>query len=79
MEQTVCTRMLRGRDWNKYSVAQNETDIPERDLTRALQSLAMGKPTQRILLRNARGKDIAPTDVFLVNDSYTSKYIRYGF
>lgn len=56
---------------------QSETDIPERDLIRALQSLAMGKPTQRILLKYPRTKEIEPTHYFTVNDSFTSKLHRY--
>lgn len=34
-----------------YEDIQRETDIPEGYLVRALQSLAMGKPTQRILMK----------------------------
>lgn len=34
------------------------TEIPERDLNRALQSLACGKPTQRVLTKDPKGKDI---------------------
>lgn len=55
---------------------QNETDIPERDLIRALQSLAMGKATQRILIKNPKTKEIEPSHVFYVNDSFTSKLHR---
>jgi len=55
---------------------QNETDIPEKDLIRALQSLAMGKPTQRVLIKNPRTKEIESNHVFQVNDSFTSKLHR---
>lgn len=55
---------------------QSETDIPERDLIRALQSLAMGKATQRILIKNPKTKDIEPNHIFYVNDSFTSKLHR---
>lgn len=55
----------------------NETDIPKKDLDRALQSLAMGKPTQRVLVKSPKGKDILPSSVFAVNDSFTSKLHRY--
>ena len=37
---------------------KNETDIPEKDLVRALQSLSMGKTNQRVLSREAKSKDI---------------------
>ena len=55
---------------------QSETDIPERDLVRALQSLAMGKPTQRILMKSPRTKEIEPNHLFSVNDGFTSKLYR---
>lgn len=34
------------------------TEIPERDLNRALQSLACGKATQRVLTKDPKGRDI---------------------
>lgn len=55
---------------------QSETDIPERDLIRALQSLAMGKATQRILIKNPKTKEIEPSHVFFVNDTFSSKLHR---
>ena len=55
----------------------NETDIPKKDLDRALQSLAMGKPTQRVLVKSPKGKDILPSSIFAVNDSFTSKLHRW--
>lgn len=54
----------------------NETDINEKDLTRALQSLAMGKPSQRVLLKNPKTKEIEPHHEFFINESYTSKLYR---
>ncbi|GMT04619.1 hypothetical protein PENTCL1PPCAC_26793, partial [Pristionchus entomophagus] len=53
-----------------------DTQIPERDLQRCLQSLSMGKPAQRILLRKGKGKEIEDQDEFSVNDLYTSKLTR---
>lgn len=55
----------------------NETDIPEKDLVRALQSLAMGKPTQRVLIKQPKTKEIEPSHQFYVNDAFTSKLHRY--
>ena len=55
---------------------QSETDIPERDLLRAMQSLALGKPNQRILLKTPKTKDIENHHYFTVNDSFTSKLYR---
>ena len=44
----------------------NETDIPPKDLTRALQSLAMGKAAQRILVKTPKTKDIGKLQMCLV-------------
>lgn len=55
----------------------SETDMPKKELDRALQSLALGKPTQRILLKTPKGKEILPSSVFCVNDSFTSKLHRF--
>lgn len=55
---------------------QQETDINEKDLHRALLPLAMGKPSQRIFQKEPRTKEIQPSDRFSVNDSFTSKLYR---
>lgn len=55
---------------------QQETDIPERELVRALQSLACGKPTQRVLTKEPKSKEIENSHVFTVNDQFTSKLHR---
>ena len=55
----MCVLMLfNSRERMTFEEIMTETDIPEKDLTRAIQSLAMGKPTQRILFRNSKSKDI---------------------
>nr|CAD7571801.1 unnamed protein product [Timema californicum] len=73
----MCVLMLfNNRDRLTYEEIQSETDIPERDLIRALQSLAMGKATQRILIKTPKTKDIEPNHVFYVNDSFSSKLHR---
>lgn len=59
-----------------FQEIQNETDIPERDLIRALQSLAMGKATQRILIKTPRTKEIESNHAFQINDSFSSKLHR---
>ena len=41
-----------------FQEIKNETDVPERDLTRALQSLALGKVTQRVLTKEPKTKEI---------------------
>ena len=45
-------------------------------MIRALQSLAMGKATQRILIKTPKTKEIEPNHVFFVNDSFSSKLHR---
>lgn len=73
----MCILMLfNNREHLTYEEIQNETDIPERDLIRALQSLAMGKATQRILIKHPKTREIEPTHYFCVNDSFTSKLHR---
>uniref|UniRef100_W8AVA3 Cullin-3 n=1 Tax=Ceratitis capitata TaxID=7213 RepID=W8AVA3_CERCA len=75
----MCVLMLfNNRDILTYEDIQQETDIPERELIRALQSLSMGKPAQRLLVRNSKTKtkDIDPTDEFYVNDAFVSKFHR---
>ncbi|XP_022902236.1 cullin-3 isoform X4 [Onthophagus taurus] len=74
--QMVVLMLFNNHEKLSYEEIQNETDIPERDLIRALQSLAMGKPTQRILIKNPKTKDIEPSHEFFVNDSFTSKLHR---
>ncbi|GAB5576045.1 cullin-3 isoform X2 [Prionailurus iriomotensis] len=67
-------------EWEKYmlqrSEIQQETDIPERELVRALQSLACGKPTQRVLTKEPKSKEIENGHIFTVNDQFTSKLHR---
>lgn len=58
---------------------QSETDIPEKDLIRALQSLALGKASQRILLKSPKCKEIELNHEFCVNESFTSKLHRFVF
>ncbi|KAK9732144.1 Cullin family [Popillia japonica] len=74
--QMVVLMLFNNHDKLSYEEIQNETDIPERDLIRALQSLAMGKATQRILIKNPKTKEIEPSHEFFVNDSFTSKLHR---
>lgn len=52
------------------------TQINEKDLFRALMSLAMGKQNQRILIKNPKTKEIGPDHTFTINDSFTSKLVR---
>ncbi|CAI2354305.1 unnamed protein product [Caenorhabditis sp. 36 PRJEB53466] len=55
----------------------DELKIPERELKRNLQSLALGKASQRILVRKNKGKDsVDLADEFAVNDNFQSKLTR---
>lgn len=65
----VCTYLF-------FQDIKNETDIPEKDLIRALQSLALGKPSQRVLLKSPKCKEIELSHEFCVNEMFTSKLHR---
>ncbi|XP_028159221.1 cullin-3 [Ostrinia nubilalis] len=73
----MCVLLLfNKRERLTYEEILNETDIPEKDLIRALQSLAMGKATQRVLIKHPKNKEIEPSHQFYVNDAFTSKLHR---
>lgn len=73
----MCVLMLfNNRDRLTYEEISQETDIPQKDLMRALQSLAMGKSAQRVLLRSQKAKEIEASDEFYVNDGFMSKFHR---
>ncbi|XP_053404308.1 cullin-3-like [Mercenaria mercenaria] len=73
----MCVLMLfNNRDKWTYEEIRSETDIPEKDLMRAIQSLAVGKIAQRILHKEPKNKEIEPSHVFTVNDQFTSKLYR---
>lgn len=74
--QMVVLLLFSNKEKWTYEEMKQETDIPEKDLTRAIQSLAMAKPTQRILIKEPKAREILPTDIFSVNDGFTSKLIR---
>ena len=58
------------------STSDYETCIPDRELTRALQPLALGKANQRILVKHPKTKEIEPTHTFMVNETFTSQFHR---
>ena len=71
----MCVLMLfNNREKYTYEEIHQETDIPIKDLTRALQSLSMGKQQQRLLVRTPKTKDIEPSNTFYVNDAFVSKF-----
>uniref|UniRef100_A0A1B0G032 Cullin family profile domain-containing protein n=1 Tax=Glossina morsitans morsitans TaxID=37546 RepID=A0A1B0G032_GLOMM len=73
----MCILMLfNNRQIVTYREIQQETNISERELRRALQSLLMGKPHQCLLVRHSKTNtnDIEATDEFRVNDAFVSKF-----
>ncbi len=74
--QMVVLMLFSTKEKWTFEEMKQETDIPDKDLIRTIQSLAMAKPTQRILLKEPKVKEILPNDIFIVNDSFTSKLIR---
>uniref|UniRef100_A0A667XA51 Cullin 3 n=1 Tax=Myripristis murdjan TaxID=586833 RepID=A0A667XA51_9TELE len=74
--QMTILMLFNNRERSTFEEIQQETDIPERELVRALQSLACGKPTQRVLTKEPKSKEIENGHVFTVNDQFTSKLHR---
>ena len=54
----VILMMFNAKDRRTYEEIKAETDIPEKDLIRALQSLALGKVSQRVLSKEPKTKEI---------------------
>ncbi|CAH8493822.1 unnamed protein product [Dicrocoelium dendriticum] len=59
-----------------YQELSSETNIPDKELKRSLMALALGRSNQRILCKEPKSREIEPTDVFSVNDSFVSKHIK---
>uniref|UniRef100_A0A8C1XZS6 Cullin 3a n=1 Tax=Cyprinus carpio TaxID=7962 RepID=A0A8C1XZS6_CYPCA len=74
--QMTILMLFNNREKFTFEEIQQETDIPERELVRALQSLACGKPTQRVLTKEPKSKEIESGHSFTVNDQFTSKLHR---
>merc|ERR1719513_249385 len=74
--QMVLLLMFNTRDKVTYEEMREETLIPDRELTRALQPLSVGKASQRILVKNPKTKEIEPSHVFSVNEAFTSAFHR---
>eukprot|EP00914_Ancora_sagittata_P003971 GHVO01008697.1.p1 GENE.GHVO01008697.1~~GHVO01008697.1.p1 ORF type:complete len:170 (+),score=25.70 GHVO01008697.1:2-511(+) len=72
----VILMLFNNRDRWTYEEMKNESDIPERDLMRAVQSLALGKITQRVLMKEPKTKEIEGSHIFMVNEQFTSKLHR---
>jgi len=74
--QMVILLCFNSADQLTYQQIKQETCIPEAELTRALLSLSEVKPNQRILLRCSESRNISPTDIFSVNQSFSSSSTR---
>jgi len=74
--QMVLLLMFNTRDKITYEEMRDETLIPDRELTRALQPLSVGKPSQRILVKTPKSKEIEPNHEFHVNETFTSQFHR---
>ena len=73
----MCVLMLFNRRPSiTFGEIQTETGMGPKDLVRALQPLAVGKQTQRVLVKTPKAKEFEPSDVFTVNDQFTSKLHR---
>lgn len=58
-----------------FEEIQAKTNIPQNDLIRNLQSLAVA-PKTRVLKKNPMSKDVNPTDRFFYNNEFTSKVVK---
>lgn len=58
-----------------FEEIQARTNIPNNELIRNLQSLAVA-PKTRILLKEPMSKDVKPTDRFIFNESFQSKFVK---
>merc|ERR1719433_823580 len=74
--QMVLLLMFNTRDKVTYEEMREETLIPDRELTRALQPLSVGKTSQRILVKSPKSKEIEPSHTFQINDSFSSAFHR---
>lgn len=58
-----------------YEEIQGRTQIPDNDLIRNLQSLAVA-PKTRVLRKEPMSKDVKPTDKFSFNNEFQSQFIK---
>lgn len=61
-------------DEKSFGRLRENTSLDEATLSRTLQSLACGKVN--VLVKNPRGKEISPSDLFSFNSEFTSKHNR---
>ncbi|KAK6533626.1 Cullin-3 [Orbilia ellipsospora] len=72
--------LLQFNDPDSESLTYNEiktlTSIPESELIRHLQSLAVA-PRTRVLIKQPMSRDVKPTDKFSFNANFTSKQLKF--
>lgn len=72
----MCILMLfNSSDRLTYREIEQATEIPASDLKRCLQSLACVKG-KNVLSKDPMSKDIAEDDAFMVNEKFSSKFIK---
>jgi cullin 3 len=71
--QLIILLLFNDREEYTCQEIQDRTQIPFQDLERQLQSLTI---KNKILLRRDKGKDVAPTDVFQLNNEFTSSSLK---
>ncbi|KAF3910912.1 Cullin-3-B [Dactylellina cionopaga] len=59
-----------------YNEIKTLTSIPESELIRHLQSLAVA-PRTRVLIKSPMSRDVKPTDKFSFNSGFTSKQLKF--
>ena len=74
--QMVLLMLLNNRQKMTFDELKEETSIPEQELTRALQPLALGKASQRILIKHPKSKEIEGSHEFSVNENFSSQLYR---
>uniref|UniRef100_A0A2K5EXH8 Cullin family profile domain-containing protein n=1 Tax=Aotus nancymaae TaxID=37293 RepID=A0A2K5EXH8_AOTNA len=74
--QMTILMLFNNREKYMFEKIQQETDIPEREPVRALQSLACGKATQPVLTKEPKSKEIKNGCLITVNNQFTSKLHR---
>jgi cullin-4 len=72
--QAVVLELFNGAEELSYAELAEGSGLEEKELGRTLQSLACGR--ERVLLKEPKGKEVAPSDRFRVNAAYASRLFR---
>lgn len=74
--QMVVLLMFNEREEWTFGELLETTQLAEKHLKRTLQSVALGKMSQRVLVRRGTGMDMEKENAFFVNDNFTSSLTR---